>query len=37
MGTLAAQEIGLQTMREACPHFGQWIALLERLPVEIQS
>ena len=29
MGTLAAQEIGLQTMREACPHFGQWIARLD--------
>ena len=37
MGTLAAQEIGLQTMREACPHFGQWIARLERLPVEAQT
>ena len=36
MGTLAAQEIGLQTMREACPHFGQWIARLERLPVEME-
>ena len=37
MGTLAAQEIGLQTMREACPHFGQWIARLERLPVEAHT
>ena len=36
METLAAQESGLQTMREACPHFGQWIARLEGLPVEIQ-
>ena len=31
MGTLAAHEIGLETMRAACPHFGQWIGRLERL------
>ena len=34
MGTLAAQEIGLETMRNACRHFGQWLASLERLTVE---
>ena len=37
MGTLAAQEIGLQTMREACLHFGQWIARLEQLPAAIET
>ena len=37
MGTLAAQEIGLETMCDACPHFGQWIARLERLPVEREA
>ena len=37
MGTLAAQEIGLQTMREECPHFGHWIARLEQLPAAIKT
>ena len=31
-GTLAALEIGLGTMRTACPHFGNWIARLENIP-----
>ncbi len=30
-GPLLADEIGLQTMREACPHFGQWLTALEQL------
>ena len=37
MGTLAAENIGLETMRDACPHFGQWIARLERLLVEMET
>lgn len=37
MGTLAAENIGLETMRDACPHFGQWMARLERLPVEMDT
>ena len=37
MGTLAAQEIGLQTMREECLHFGEWIARLEQLPAAIET
>ena len=31
-GTLAALEIGHSTMRTACPHFGNWIARLEKIP-----
>jgi len=30
-GTRAALEIGLETIRTACPHFGDWIARLEAL------
>ena len=30
-GTAAAMEIGLETIRQECPHFGQWLELLERL------
>ena len=30
-GTAAASAIGLNTMRGECPHFGQWLARLERL------
>ena len=32
LGTLAALEIGLGTMREECPHFGSWLDYLEQLP-----
>ena len=32
MGTLAALEIGLGTMRDECPHFGHWLDRLEGLP-----
>src|SRR5207245_2801578 len=28
-GTLAALEIGLKTIREQCPHFREWLTLLE--------
>lgn len=31
-GTLAALEIGLDAMRQACPHFDAWIGTLEQLP-----
>ena len=30
-GNNAAMEIGLTTIRQECPHFGQWLGLLERL------
>ncbi len=30
-GTAAAMEIGLTTIGQECPHFGQWLGLLERL------
>ena len=32
LGTLAALEIGLATMRRECPHFGSWLDRLEQLP-----
>ena len=32
MGTLAVLEIGLEPIRAACPHFGSWLDLLERVP-----
>ena len=31
-GILAAVEIGLDAMRADCPHFGNWLDRLERLP-----
>ena len=31
MGTLAALEIGLDSMRRECPHFDRWLSRLERL------
>ena len=34
MGTLAAREIGLGTMRRECPHFGGWLDRLERLSTD---
>ena len=30
-GPLLAEAIGLQTLRERCPHFGGWLTRLERL------
>ena len=30
-GTLAAQAIGLDRMRQECPHFRDWVARLEAL------
>ncbi len=30
-GNLAARRIGLQQMRQKCPHFNEWIAKLEQL------
>ena len=32
LGTLAALEIGLATMRRECPHFGSWLDRLKQLP-----
>ncbi len=32
MGTLAALAVGLDAMRDACPHFGRWLNRLERSP-----
>ena len=32
LGTLAALEIGLGTIRRECPHFGTWLDRLELLP-----
>jgi len=32
LGTLAALEIGLDTIRGECPHFGDWLARLEAWP-----
>jgi hypothetical protein len=31
VGASAAAAIGLPTLREKCPHFGQWVSKLERL------
>lgn len=28
-GTVAAQEVGVQTMRQQCPHFHEWVSGLE--------
>jgi hypothetical protein len=35
VGAPAAGAIGLPVLREKCPHFGQWLARLERLPQSI--
>ena len=32
LGTLAVLEIGLEAIRRECPHFRQWLTLLERRP-----
>jgi hypothetical protein len=33
-GTIAALETGLDTIRQECPHFNDWLKRLEALPVE---
>jgi hypothetical protein len=34
-GTVAAQEVGVETMRQQCPHFHQWVSRLEAaVPLE---
>lgn len=35
LGSLAAIEIGLLTMREECPHFNNWLSRLEALPSKL--
>ena len=35
MGILAAQQIGLATMRAECPHFDTWLKRLETRPISI--
>ena len=37
MGTLAALEIGLATIRAECPHFRNWMVRLERLPLQHET
>ena len=37
MGTLAALEIGLATIRADCPHFRKWLERLERLPLQAET
>ncbi len=32
LGTLAAIEIGLEVIRDECPHFNDWLTRLEELP-----
>lgn len=34
-GTLAAYEIGIETIRSQCPHFQDWLHKLERLPQDL--
>jgi hypothetical protein len=33
-GPLLAEDIGLPTLRERCPHFGEWLTRLEQLDAE---
>jgi hypothetical protein len=37
VGAAAASAIGLQVLREKCPHFGQWLARLENLSTNANS
>ncbi|MGA1865730.1 MAG: DUF4276 family protein [bacterium] len=30
-GALIAQRIGLKTIRNECPHFDEWVTMLENL------
>ncbi|MEW6748022.1 MAG: DUF4276 family protein, partial [Planctomycetota bacterium] len=34
-GSSAAESIGLSRLRQACPHFGAWLARLEGLTAQI--
>ena len=36
-GNVAALEIGLNKIRDACPHFGSWLQKLEAVPTEWQE
>jgi hypothetical protein len=36
-GTLAALEIGLQSIRAQCPHFNDWLVRLEAWPDQIAA
>jgi hypothetical protein len=31
-GAVAAQEVGISTMRQQCPHFHEWISRLDGAP-----
>ncbi len=33
MGNLAILDIGIDSIRRECPHFGEWMEKLERLPI----
>ena len=35
-GTLAVLEIGLTRIRGACPHFNNWLTILERHPMHLE-
>ena len=35
MGSLAALQVGLYSMRSACPNFRRWVETLERLPARM--
>ncbi len=35
-GVIAASRIGIQHMREECPHFNAWVEALERLAVKVE-
>ena len=37
MGTLAALQIDLETIRTACPHFRNCLERLERLPLQHET
>lgn len=37
MGTLAALEIGLETIRSECPHFHSWLKRLEVIPARLDA
>jgi hypothetical protein len=36
-GALAAMEIGLETIRQECPHFNDWLNRLETLPATFSA
>ena len=37
MGSLAALQVGLNSMRSACPNFRGWLEILERLPARMDA